>query len=102
MSCVPQQGEDVMAKSLHCLVSGKVQGVNFRSWVKGQAENLGLKGWVRNLDDGRVEVLAQGSDEALQTLKGKLASGSTMSRVDNVETKWMDYDKEYAAFELRL
>ncbi|MFP4049950.1 MAG: acylphosphatase [Desulfovermiculus sp.] len=91
-----------MTKSLHCLVSGKVQGVNFRTWVKGQAEQLGVKGWVRNLDDGRVEVLAQGSEDALQDLKGRLATGSTMSRVDNVETKWIDYDKQHTGFELRL
>jgi acylphosphatase len=91
-----------MTKSLQCLVSGKVQGVNFRAWVKGQAEQLGVKGWVRNLDDGRVEVLAQGSEDALQALKGKIAAGSTMSRVDNVETKWIDYDKQHTGFELRL
>jgi acylphosphatase len=99
---IPKQGEDVMTKSLHCLVSGKVQGVNFRSWVKGQAEHLGIKGWVRNLDDGRVEVLAQGPEDALQSLKGKLATGSTMSRVENMETKWIDYDKQHENFELRL
>ena len=91
-----------MTKSLHCLVSGKVQGVNYRSWVKSQAGQLGIKGWVRNLDDGRVEVLAQGDEDALQSLKGKLALGSTMSHVDNVETQWMDYDKEHSTFELRL
>jgi len=91
-----------MTKSLHCLVSGKVQGVNFRSWVKTQATQLGVKGWVRNLDDGRVEVLAQGDELALQDLRGKLATGSTMSQVDNVETKWIDYDKEHTTFELRL
>ncbi|MCF8106510.1 MAG: acylphosphatase [Desulfohalobiaceae bacterium] len=91
-----------MTRSLHCLISGKVQGVNFRSWTKDQADSFGLKGWVRNLHDGRVEVLAQGDIEALESFKGKLAQGSNMSRVDHIETNWIDYDKEYAQFELRL
>lgn len=89
-------------KSLQCLVSGKVQGVNFRAWVKDQAEALGIKGWVRNLNDGRVEVLAQGDDQALSSLRGKLAQGSTFSRVENIDCKWIDYEKEYTGFELRL
>ncbi len=91
-----------MVKSLHCLISGRVQGVNFRSWTKNQADNLGLKGWVRNLDDGRVEVLAQGKEDDLQTLKGRLTQGSTFSRVENVECQWLDYEKEHTKFELRL
>ncbi len=90
-----------MVKSLHCIISGRVQGVNFRSWTKGQADSLNLKGWVRNLDDGKVEVLAQGDDEALKQLKGSLFKGSTMSRVENVECDWLDYEKEHTRFELR-
>lgn len=89
-------------KSLHCLISGKVQGVNFRTWTKNQAELLGVKGWVRNLSDGRVEVLAQGDEEALKDLKGKLAQGSSLSRVQKIECSWTDYEKEYTSFELRL
>jgi acylphosphatase len=91
-----------MVKSLHCLISGKVQGVNFRSWTKNQAENLRIKGWVRNLDDGKVEVIAQGKEEDLETLKGRLAHGSSLSRVENCQCQWLDYDKEYSSFELRL
>ncbi len=91
-----------MKKSLHCLVSGKVQGVNFRAWTKDQADNLGIKGWVRNLHDGRVEILAQGNEEDLNKLKGRIAQGSTFSRVEDVQCKWVDYEKEYDRFELRL
>ncbi len=91
-----------MVKSLHCLVSGKVQGVNYRSWTKNQADNLGIKGWVRNLNDGRVEVLAQGGAEALHAFKGKLAQGSTMARVEDVQCSEKDYEKDYTTFELRL
>ncbi len=91
-----------MTRSLHCLISGKVQGVNFRSWTKSQADSLGLKGWVRNLEDGRVEVLAQGDEQPLFELKGRLAQGPTLSYVEKIETNWIDYDKTFDKFELRL
>jgi acylphosphatase len=91
-----------MARSLHCLISGQVQGVNFRAWTKSKADNLGITGWVRNLDDGRVEVLAQGNEEDLNTFRGILAQGSTMSRVEHVDCSWTDYEKTYEKFELRL
>jgi acylphosphatase len=89
-------------QSLHCTVSGVVQGVNFRAWTKSQSENLGIKGWVRNLSDGRVEVLAQGSEDALEELKKRLFNGPTMSRVEDVQCEWIDYDKEHGSFELRI
>ncbi len=89
-------------QSLHCTVSGVVQGVNFRSWTRSQADNLNIKGWVRNLSDGRVEVLAQGSEDSLEELKKRLFNGPTMSRVEDVQCEWIDYDKEHSSFELRL
>jgi acylphosphatase len=89
-------------QSLHCTVSGVVQGVNFRSWTRSQADNLNIKGWVRNLSDGRVEVLAQGSEDSLEELKKRLFNGPTMSRVEDVHCEWIDYDKEHSSFELRL
>ena len=90
-----------MVRSLQCLISGKVQGVYFRDWTHDHAVNLGVKGWVRNVADGRVEVLAQGDDSALEELKKRLLQGSPLSRVDHVECKWLDYDKEYDRFEVR-
>ena len=75
---------------------------NFRAWTKSQADALGVKGWVRNLDDGRVEVLAQGDEETLEKFKLKLAQGSPLSRVEDIECRWIDYEKTYDKFELRL
>ncbi len=89
-------------ESLHCLISGRVQGVSFRAWTKSQADRLGIKGWVRNLDDGRVEVLAQGDEEQLKIFRNKLAQGSPFSRVEDIECRHIDYEKEYDTFELRL
>ncbi len=89
-------------KSLHCLIKGKVQGVGFRMWTKDVAEYMGIRGWVRNLSDGRVEVLAQGDKEKLEEFKGKLATGPVMSRVDDIECKYIDYDEEYNEFEIKF
>lgn len=90
-----------MTPSLHATVSGKVQGVYFRAWVFDQAKSLGLTGWVRNLDDGTVEVLAQGPDEGLAALKERLPQGSPLSRVASVTAKHIEYDKTYDTFAIR-
>jgi len=88
-------------KSLHCVVSGKVQGVGFRAWTFDQAQSLELTGWARNLRDGQVEILAQGADGALGSLKERLFQGPFLARVADVKSNWIDYDKEYGAFEIR-
>lgn len=59
----------------HWIVTGRVQGVGFRAWAAYQAHQLGLAGWVRNADDGSVEVEAQGSGEAIAELDRRLARG---------------------------
>ncbi|RDZ27617.1 acylphosphatase [Lysobacter silvisoli] len=65
-------------------VSGKVQGVWFRASTREQALALGLRGYARNLADGRVEVLAAGADDALTQLQAWLQRGPTHARVDRV------------------
>jgi len=67
------------------LVSGRVQGVGFRWWVRGKAMDLGLGGWVRNLADGRVEIVAGGEDGALTVLEDGLQHGPRFARVESVE-----------------
>jgi acylphosphatase len=66
------------------LVRGRVQGVGFRWFVHREAAALSLKGWVRNTEDGDVEVVAAGSHEALSALRTALHRGSRGSRVDRV------------------
>jgi acylphosphatase len=68
----------------HFLVKGRVQGVGFRWFVHREAAELGLRGWVRNTDDGDVEVLAAGEPEQLKDLMLALGKGSRGSRVDEV------------------
>ncbi len=67
------------------LISGRVQGVGFRWWVRGKALDLELGGWVRNLPDGRVEVLAGGEDRALTVLEDSLQHGPRLAQVEDVE-----------------
>lgn len=68
----------------HFLVKGRVQGVGFRWFVQQEASEIGLRGWVRNTDDGHVEVVASGSPEDIAELRTALRKGSRGSRVDAV------------------
>jgi acylphosphatase len=68
----------------HYLVKGRVQGVGFRWFVQREAAEIGLKGWVRNTDEGHVEIVAAGDAEDLGELKDALRKGSRGSRVDAV------------------
>ena len=68
----------------HALVRGRVQGVGYRQHTDEQAERLDLDGWVRNLDDGRVEVLFEGEAEAVQELAAWLEQGSPAAEVVEV------------------
>jgi len=71
----------------HILVKGKVQGVGYRHFVKSQADVLGISGWTRNLSDGRVEVRAVGSDEALDAFILKLRVGPTCGKVEDLDVR---------------
>ena len=66
------------------VVSGRVQGVAFRFYTREEAESLGLAGFVRNLRDGRVELVAQGEEAALAALERWCAHGPPAARVDDV------------------
>jgi acylphosphatase len=73
---------------LNCVVHGRVQGVGFRFYVQEQADRLGLRGWVRNLPGGEVEVEAAGDTEGLKELLKTIQLGPVLSRVDSVEVNW--------------
>jgi acylphosphatase len=68
----------------HYLIKGRVQGVGFRWFVHREASAIGLNGWVRNTEDGHVEVVATGNAEQLAELAAALHKGSRGSRVDAV------------------
>lgn len=73
-------------------VNGRVQGVHFRQSTRQRALELGLRGWVRNCEDGSVEGLATGADDALLQLRAWLGQGPAAARVDRVE--WQASDVE--------
>lgn len=75
---------DTMAANRY-FVAGQVQGVGYRYFVLREAERLGVTGFARNLADGRVEVVAEGSDEALAGLEARLKEGPPFSSVSHVE-----------------
>jgi len=69
---------------LHFLIRGRVQGVGFRWFVHREASELDLRGWVRNTEDGDVEVVAAGSPDDLAELRSSLRRGPRGARVDNL------------------
>ncbi len=88
-------------RRLHAFVSGKVQGVSFRWYTAQEARRLGIMGYARNLDDGRVEVQAEGSNEALEALLQFLHTGSPGSSVRRVSAQWLDAGEPFSDFEIR-
>jgi acylphosphatase len=85
---------------LHALVSGIVQGVFFRANTKRVAEELGLTGWVKNLEDGRVEIMAEGGREELEELLNFLHKGPPGSRVEKVDYKYSKQSKGFKEFNI--
>lgn len=82
--------------TMHCFVSGKVQGVWFRAATQDQAKDLGLTGWARNLPDGRVEVVASGDQEKLKKLYEWLHQGPEKAEVTEVtyeELPWKEFER---------
>ena len=75
---------------LTAFVKGRVQGVGFRWWTRARALELGLSGSATNLDDGRVQVVAEGTREAAEALLALLRAGGTPGRVDVVVERWSE------------
>lgn len=89
-----------MKEAAHVFVSGSVQGVFYRSWTEQAARRLGLKGWVRNLPDGRVEAVFEGEGQKMVKMLELCRKGPPHARVEKVEVR-----KEpccgFAGFEVR-
>lgn len=76
-----------MPQAVRVLVSGRVQGVAFRHFTRRTAERLGVRGWVRNLDDGRVEVWIEGESRAVEELVQWLHHGPPAAQVAHVDVE---------------
>lgn len=88
-------------RRLEALVYGRVQGVYFRQYTLQKANSLGLDGWVANLPNGAVKVVAEGPERALQRLVAWLNEGSPAAHVDFVDAHWADASGEFAGFDVR-
>jgi len=72
-------------KAIRIFISGRVQGVCFRAFIREHAQNLGLTGWVKNLDDGRVEAIIEGSEKNVNKLLESCKKGPAYSRIKDIE-----------------
>jgi acylphosphatase len=85
----------------HVYVSGQVQGVFFRDSARERAEQLGLAGWVRNIPDGRVEMLFEGPSERVREMVRWCEEGPSHADVENVDTEFEAPQGDLGGFEVR-
>ncbi len=83
------------------LVSGDVQGVFFRQETKSRADRSGVRGWIRNRDDGKVEAVFEGEEEDVETLVTFCKRGPPRAMVTNVDVKREKYKGKYKDFTIR-
>lgn len=86
---------------IYCIVKGSVQGVAYRTYVQDAATELELFGWVKNLPDGTVEVVAQGQPDTLKDFVEYLNEGSLMAKVESVSIDWQSVKKPLAEFSIK-
>ncbi|TGO15360.1 hypothetical protein BTUL_0041g00450 [Botrytis tulipae] len=91
--------EEKLDKRIAFTVSGKVQGVNFRWFTQKRARALGVVGWVRNTDDGKVKGEAQGSASQIESLRADLKEGPSHANVTGYEEKELDFKEKGVAEE---
>jgi len=89
------------AARLRVEVRGRVQAVGFRAYVEREAWQLGIRGWVRNVGDECVEVLAEGDRTILERFIDVVRTGPRGSRVDDLQAEWGDATGEFGGFTVR-
>jgi acylphosphatase len=97
----PASNGESMNVRAHVFVSGRVQGVFFRSETQHEARKRGVKGWVRNTPDGRVETVFEGEEENVKSLIEFCRRGSEGARVTSADVIWENYVGEFRDFEIR-
>jgi acylphosphatase len=90
--------EDRAIGRAHLKIVGRVQGVYYRASMVRQAQQLRLRGWVRNCDDGSVESIAEGQRSAIDALIAWCRQGPPGSRVDSIEIRWEAPQWEFSGF----
>lgn len=87
-----------MNSRVHLLVSGRVQGVFFRDFTRRWASSFGLTGWVRNRDDGGLEISVEGEELRVKSLIAKVREGPSHARVVDLDITWEAPSGEYQDF----
>ncbi len=89
-------------KRLHVFWSGRVQGVGFRYTAQTTAMDLKLAGWVRNLQDGRVEALCEGPEEVLKAFLDRVTQGPMRPYIRQTQVDWLQATGEFPDFRVRF
>ena len=91
----------IAMKRLHIVISGDVQGVFFRQFLKSKAESLGLAGWVKNVGTNKVEAVVEGEDNALNILLSYCRQGPTGAKVGEIKFQYEPWTGEFENFKVR-
>ena len=89
-------------KRVHIFVTGRVQGVGFRYFTIQEAQRSGVLGWVRNTHDGRVETVAEGTEEQLSEFIAAMHRGPNFAHVTNCEVSWMEAEGKFSQFRVKF
>ena len=85
-------------QQVHLFISGEVQGVGFREYVSHKARKVGVQGWVRNLDDGRVEAVIQGDEKKVEILVTLSQHGPPLAHVMEIDMQYEEIAHTYTDF----
>lgn len=85
-------------KQAHVFISGTVQGVGYRYFVRSNARKLGLTGWVRNTEDGGVEAVFQGEEDVIEKMIVMCRQGPFLSEVEHIGFEWEDVAETFTDF----
>lgn len=94
--------EKLELASLELIIAGNVQGVGYRYFAQREAQRIGVTGYVMNLPDGRVKVVAEGTQEVLSRFLEELRRGPSLAWVEEIQAKWGMYGSRYHSFSLRF
>lgn len=84
----------------HLVITGYVQGVGYRQFVRTHARQLGLTGWVQNLPDGSVEVMVQGDKKDIEDLIQECRKGPFLAQVKDIKIEWQDIINRFSDFQI--
>lgn len=94
-------GKNIKKARAHILISGRVQGVAFRYYTQDVAQNLEIKGWVKNCWDGKVEIVIEGEEDRVNELINWCYQGPRSAIVEKVEVEWEEFKDEFNSFGIK-